>query len=148
MVFLMTSMMHACICQQSLHAANDLVSLSLSLSLLVTLPSLSILNYLCAFMMTEYATYLWPFGIPTCFCGRAAIAIHASLRPSTRVRSNTTSAEERLFQNECPKPHASNWIYECHFSPQQEGMTPLLPCPKYTPIRTNPKVCRAVFHFL
>lgn len=102
--------------------------------ILVYPPSLLTLYWVwqTTFMMTDYTTYLRALEIPVCFCGFPAVVIQPPLQPSIRARSNATSVEEPFSQNENPDAHTSNWVYECHFSLQQQGMAPILPCPKCT----------------
>ncbi|KAG0286764.1 hypothetical protein BGZ97_007316, partial [Linnemannia gamsii] len=53
------------------------------------------------------------FQRPKCFCGYTAVSIYPD--PVTTKPSTSISDKDR--------PLTSNWVYECHFTPKQRGMT-------------------------
>ncbi|KAF9142407.1 hypothetical protein BG015_000933 [Linnemannia schmuckeri] len=63
------------------------------------------------------------FARPLCFCGFTAVSIYPEPPPATISRQSRSA----------PTPPSStvkktNWVYECHFSSKQKGMTPPDPC--------------------
>ncbi|KAF8939878.1 hypothetical protein BGZ47_008026 [Haplosporangium gracile] len=65
------------------------------------------------------------FTRPLCFCGFTAVSIYPEPLPATISRQSRSVPPPSPSSSTVKK---TNWVYECHFSSKQKGMTPPDPC--------------------